>query len=53
MCECLYIYIYIYSWLTIVKSDLKDPFSIATTPMCGGGHYSFLLIPPLSFDPYL
>ena len=26
---------------TVVKSDLKAPFSIATTPRCRGGHYSF------------
>ena len=38
-------YIY-FAWLqvklaTIVESDPKAPFSIATTPMHGGGHYSF------------
>ena len=26
---------------TVVKSDQKAPFSIATTPSCRGGHDSF------------
>ena len=26
---------------TVVKGDLKTPFSIATTPRCRQGHYSF------------
>ena len=37
--QCIYIYIYI-SWLTIVKGDLKAPFSIAITTRCRGGHYT-------------
>ena len=50
----IYIYIYIYvSWLIMVKSDLKAPLSIATTLRCGGGHYFFPWIAPLTFDPYL
>ena len=32
---------------TIVKGDPKAPFSIATTPMCGRGHYSFPWVAPL------
>ena len=32
---------------TLVKSDLKVPFSIATTPGCRGGHYSFPRVAPL------
>ena len=40
---CVYIYIYIYiSWPTLVKVDPKASFSIAATPRCKGGHYSFL-----------
>ena len=38
---------------TVVKGDLKAPFSIATTPSCWGGCYSFPWIDPLSLDPYL
>ena len=45
------IYIYIYSCkvklVTIVKGDQKAPFSIATTPRCWGGRYSFHRIAPL------
>ena len=26
---------------TVVEGDPKAPFSIATTPRCRGGHYSF------------
>ena len=33
--------------VTLVKGDTKAPFSIATTPGCRGGHYSFLWIAPL------
>ena len=29
---------------TLVKGDLKDPFSIATTPRCRGGCYSISCI---------
>ena len=31
----------------VVESDQKGPFSIATTPRCSGGHYSFPWIAPL------
>ena len=30
-----------------VEGDLKESFSIATTPRCRGGHYSFPWIAPL------
>ena len=50
--QYIYIYIYIYKWPTIVWSDLKAPFSIATT-LCKGGCYSFPWIIPLNLDPYL
>ncbi len=32
---------------TVVEGDQKAPFSIATTPRCRGGHYSFIWIAPL------
>ena len=32
---------------TVVKGDPKAPFSIATTPRCKGGGYSFLWLAPL------
>ena len=32
---------------TVAEGDQKTPFSIATTPMCRRGHYSFPLIAPL------
>ena len=32
---------------TVVEGDPKAPFSIATTPSCRGGHYSFPWIAPL------
>ena len=32
---------------TIINSDPKAPFLIATTPMCRGGHYSFPWMAPL------
>ena len=32
--------------VTVVDGDLKVPFSIATTPSCRGGHYSFPWIAP-------
>ena len=51
---CIYIYIYkihtyihIYKLATLVESDLKAPFSIATTPKCRGGRYSIPWIDPL------
>ena len=31
------------SWPTVVEGDPKVPFSIATTPRCGEGRYSFSL----------
>ena len=31
----------------LVEGDPKAPFSIATTPSCWGGHYSFPWIAPL------
>ena len=42
-------------WLlaTVVESELKAPFSIATTPRCRGGSYSFPWIAPLYLDTYL
>ena len=33
--------------MTSVKGDPKAPFSIATTPRCRGGRYSFPRIAPL------
>ena len=33
--------------VTVVEGDPKAPFSIATTPRCRGGHYSFPWIGPL------
>ena len=38
---------------TIVEGNLKAPFSIATTPMCRGGRYSFPGLLYFTFDPYL
>ena len=32
---------------TVVEGDQKAPFSIATTPRCKGGRYSFLWVAPL------
>ena len=32
---------------TLVESEPKAPFSIATTPRCKGGHYSLPWIAPL------
>ena len=51
MCVCVCVYIYIYIKLvklvTVVEGDPKAPFSIATTPRCRGGRYSFPWISPL------
>ena len=33
--------IFTYKLVTIVEGNLKAPFSIATTPRCRGGRYSF------------
>ena len=41
------------SWPTIFKSNLKAPFSIATTLKCRSNHYSFPWIAPLTLHPYL
>ena len=35
------------TFTTVVKGDPKAPFSIATTPRCRGGPYSFPQIAPL------
>ena len=51
--------VYIYSkyikLATVVEGDQKVPFSIATTPRCRGGCYSFPWISPLylSYLPYI
>ena len=37
----------IYKLATVVEGDQKSPFSIATTPRCRGGRYSFPWIAPL------
>ena len=42
-----YSIVYIIMLATIVKSDQKAPFSIATSPRCRGGCYSFPWIDPL------
>ena len=52
----IYIYIYIYkvvSWPTVVNSDSKVPFSIATTPRCKRRSYVLPWIAPLTLGPYL
>ena len=41
------------SWPIVVEEDLKVPFSIATTPRCREGHYSFLWSALLTLNPYL
>ena len=40
---------------TVVEGDQKAPFSIATTPSCWGGRYSFPWIAPiyLWYVPYI
>ena len=40
---------------TVVEGDQKAPFSIATTPRCKGGRYSFPWIAPLYplYVPYI
>ena len=40
-------YIYKVKLATLVEGDPKAPLSIATTPRCRGGHYSFPWIAPL------
>ena len=51
----IYIYIYIVKLVTVVEGDPRAPFSIATTPRCKGGRYSFPWIDPLdpSYVPYV
>ena len=64
----VYIYIYIVKYLkgsyiviskvkvkmaTIVEGNPKAPFSIASTPMCRGGRYSFPGLLYFTLDPYL
>ena len=46
----IYIYVYIIKIksATVVESDLKAPFSIATTSRCRGGCYSIPWIAPLN-----
>ena len=36
--------------MTIVKGNQKAPFSIATTPRCRGGYYSFSWFATLTLD---
>ena len=54
---CIYIYICIYicklKLATIVEGNPKAPFSIATTPRCRGGRYSFPGLLYFTLDPYL
>ena len=38
---------------TIVEGNPKAPFSIATTPRCRGGRYSFPGLLYFTLDPYL
>ena len=38
---------------TIVEGDPKAPFSIATTPRCRGGRYSFTQLLHFTLDSYL
>ena len=48
--SCLFAYVSVKKEVklaTIVKGDLKAPFSIATTTRCKGGHYYFLWIASL------
>ena len=51
----IYIYISKVKLATIVESDQKAPFSIATTLRCRGGHFSFPWIAPLypQYIPYI
>ena len=46
---------YISKLATVVEGDEKIPFSIATTPRCRGGRYSFPWIAPLypRYIPYI
>ena len=49
----LYIYIYKVKLATIVEGNPKAPFSIATTPRCRGGRYSFPGWLYFNLDPHL
>ena len=40
-------------WLNVVEGNPKVPFSVATTPRCWGGRYSFPWSAPFTLDPYL
>ena len=48
-----FIYSYKVKLATIVEGNPKAPFSIATTPMCRGGRYSFPGLHYFTLDPYL
>ena len=48
----MYIYIYI-KLATVVESDPKAPFSVATTQKSREGRYFFPWIVPLTLDQYL
>ena len=48
-----YIYIKVVKLATIVEGDPKAPFSIATTPRCRGGRYSFSGLLHFTLDLYL
>ena len=41
-----YLYLVYVKLATVVEDYPKDPFSIATTPRCRGGRYSFPWIAP-------
>ena len=43
----------VYKLATIIEGNPKAPFSIATTPMCRGGRYSFPGLLYFTLDPYL
>ena len=43
MCVCVCVCV---NLATVVEGELKSPFSIATTPTCSGGRYSFPWISP-------
>ena len=55
VCVCVFVcvYIHIKKLATIVEGDLKAPFSIATTPRCRGGRYSFPGLLYFTLDPTL
>ena len=44
---------WVLSWPTVAEGDPLASFSIATTPTCWGGCYTFFWIAPLILDPYL